>query len=197
MAASEVSNGADVIAGLVRAGRIRKGLKQSDLAEQAGVSRTTLIHLERGVVQEPRASTLNKLAQALELRPEDLVARKPAPIELLREQIDFDRATNPALSAAAEQHPERFQGLTPSDWSDLAGQFGVGGGLTVEGALTAVDRLQADKAILQKLRLVLQTHLREPARQLIEALYQSIEARPTTVTRSVSEEETVESVDET
>jgi len=166
---STESRGADVIAALVRAGRIRKGWKQADLAERAGVSRTTLIHLERGNVQDPHAATLNKLAQVLELTPEELAGARCAPT------VEFDRGTNPALAEAAERFPERFQGLSATDWLDLAGQFGVGGGLTVDGALAAADRLQADKDTLQKLRLVLQTHLRGPAQQLIEALYQSVE----------------------
>jgi transcriptional regulator with XRE-family HTH domain len=166
--------GADVIARLLRAGRIRKGWKQADLAEQAGVSRTTLIHLERGTVQEPRASTLNKLAHALELDPAELVSPRPR----MSEPAAFDLATNPALQAVFERHPERFRHLTADDWAELAGQFGVGGGLTEEGALAAVDRLQADKETLHKLRLVLQTHLRESAQQVIDALYRAVEVMP-------------------
>jgi hypothetical protein len=50
--------------------------------------------------------------------------------------------------------------------------------LTVEGALAAADRLQTDKDTLHKLRLVLQTHLRGPAQQLIDALYRSVEVTP-------------------
>jgi transcriptional regulator with XRE-family HTH domain len=59
-----------VIAGLIREGRLRKGLNQDDLAQQAGVSRTTLHHLERGAVQKPRASTLARLATVLDLDPD-------------------------------------------------------------------------------------------------------------------------------
>jgi len=161
------------IAALLRTGRIRKGWKQSELAEHAGVSRTTLIHLERGATQEPHAATLSKLAHALDIPPEQFVAAQS--IEVAREQTDFDRQSNPALAEAAERYPQRFRHLTPADWAELAGQFGVGGGLTVEGALAAVDRLQSDKDTLHKLKLVLQTHLREPAQQLIEALYRSVE----------------------
>jgi transcriptional regulator with XRE-family HTH domain len=175
--------GSDLISGLLRAGRIRKGWKQADLAEQAGVSRTTLIHLERGAVQEPRASTLNKLAQALELDPADLVAPRSVRVA---EPAAFDRSTNPALQAAAERYPERFRDLTADDWAELAGQFGVGGGLTEAGALAAVERLQADKATLHKLRLVLQTHLREPAQQVIDALYRAVEVAPGAGPRSAS-----------
>jgi transcriptional regulator with XRE-family HTH domain len=163
----------DSVAALIRAGRIRKGWKQSDLAEYAGVSRTTLIHLERGTVQDPHATTLNKLAQALELPAEQLTVAATRTLPA----VVFDRATNPALADAAERFPERFRHLTAADWHDLAGQFGVGGGLTVDGALAAVDRLHADRDTLHKLRVVLQTHLREPARQLIDALFQSVEVR--------------------
>ena len=181
----------DAIAALIRAGRIRKGWNQADLAALAGVSRTTLIHLERGTVQDPHATTLNKLAQALDLPAEQLAksshhAPRDEHPHAEREGYTFDLATNPALAEAAERDPDRFRGFTPADWQDLASHFGVGGGLTVAGALAAADRLQTDKATLHKLRLVLQTHLREPAQQLIDALYRSVEVTPCGVANSGS-----------
>jgi transcriptional regulator with XRE-family HTH domain len=166
------------------------------LAQQAGVSRTTLIHLERGAVQDPHATTLNKLALALDLPAEKLVhsvRQEPGRVGPVRgdtprlssDAAEFDLATNPALNEAAERAPERFGGFTPADWQELASQFGVGGGLTVEGALAAADRLQADKSTLHKLRIVLQTHLREPAQQLIDALYRSVEVKPSGIAESM------------
>jgi transcriptional regulator with XRE-family HTH domain len=193
-----VATTSEAIGALIRAGRIRKGWKQADLAEHAGVSRTTLIHLERGAVQDPHATTLNKLAQALDLPAEDLVLSRVGcahhPTDPHTPQLvgtahptGFDVATNPALRDAAERDPERFRGFTAADWQELASHFGVGGGLTVDGALAAADRLQADKSTLHKLRIVLQTHLREPAQQLIDALYQSVEVTPEEVGRRKAE----------
>jgi transcriptional regulator with XRE-family HTH domain len=172
------------IAALIRAGRIRKGWNQATLAQHAGVSRSTLIHLERGTIQDPHAATLAKLAQALELSPEQFLpsaAWTPTAPPSSARAAAFDRATNPALQAAAELYPDRFADLSPAEWDELASQFGVGGGLTVEGALAAADRLRADRETLDKLRVLLQTHLREPARQVIEALYRAVEVVPRTV----------------
>ncbi len=182
----------DTIAALVRAGRLRKGLKQEELADRAGISRTTLVHLERGGTPKPRASTLSRVASVLELDPETLAkewgsrsqtlsSAPPAavsPLEWLREQRDFDQRTNPALEAAFERQPSSFQGFTDADWACLASQMGVGGGLTVEGAIAAAERIQADRETIARLQVVLQTHLREPARELIRALYQSVVITP-------------------
>lgn len=51
--------------------RMEAALSQADLAEQAGVARTTIIRLEAG---DPNVlpSTLRKLARALHVRPREL-----------------------------------------------------------------------------------------------------------------------------
>ncbi|OYW11048.1 MAG: hypothetical protein B7Z55_19900, partial [Planctomycetales bacterium 12-60-4] len=176
------------IAELIRAGRLRKGLNQEDLAQRAGVSRTTLHHLERGAVHRPRASTLSRLATVLELSPEELArgwksaeggsSADPQPLEFLSEQVAFDGATNPVVAEICEAEPDHFRGFTRADWEELSSQVGVGGGLTQEGVLEAASRIQRDRETMARLRLVLQTHLREPARQLIDALFQSVAILP-------------------
>jgi len=52
--------------------RLRQALTQADLAEQAGVARTTIIRLEAG---KPNVlpSTLRKLAKALHVKPVELL----------------------------------------------------------------------------------------------------------------------------
>ncbi len=51
--------------------RIRRALNQAELAEAAGVARTTIVRLEHG---DPKVlpRTLRKLARALRIRPEQL-----------------------------------------------------------------------------------------------------------------------------
>jgi transcriptional regulator with XRE-family HTH domain len=51
--------------------RLRAAMSQADLAERAGVARTTIIRLEQG---DPNVlpSTLRKLARALHVRPTQL-----------------------------------------------------------------------------------------------------------------------------
>jgi transcriptional regulator with XRE-family HTH domain len=174
------------ISELLRAGRLRKGLNLEQLARQCGVSRTTLHHLEHGGTHRPRAKTLSRLAEVLELDRDDLARgwetsprttrSAGPPVELFSEQqTAFDWQTNPAIQAAVESQPEVFQNFTADDWRALLSQFGVGGGLTAAGGIAAAQRIQADRDTVTQLQIILQTHLREPARQLIEALFQSIQ----------------------
>jgi DNA-binding XRE family transcriptional regulator len=55
----------------LRALRLRAALTQADLAERAGVARTTIVRLEQG---DPNVlpTTLRKLAKALRVKPTDL-----------------------------------------------------------------------------------------------------------------------------
>lgn len=164
------------LAELIRLGRIRKGWNQAELADQAGIARTTVVQLERGTIQEPQARTLSKLQDVLELPPEALVRpmAKPAPIELLSEQAAFDWGTNPAVAAAQVEAPERFAQLQPEELDTLVSQVGVGGAMTAAGVAQTLDRMEADRETVLQLQLILQTHLRDAARQVIDGLYRSV-----------------------
>jgi transcriptional regulator with XRE-family HTH domain len=52
--------------------RERKALTQRELADQAGVTQSTIQRLETGL-QEARPTTLRKLAKALGVKPSDLM----------------------------------------------------------------------------------------------------------------------------
>jgi transcriptional regulator with XRE-family HTH domain len=54
--------------------RKRALLTQQELADRSGVGVTTIIRIERNQV-EPQGSTIRKLAEALELEPQELVRR--------------------------------------------------------------------------------------------------------------------------
>jgi len=194
------------IAELIRTGRIRKGLNQEDLAQKSGVSRTTLHHIERGT-HKPRASTLSRLAKTLEIDPHSLAQgwqrEQTSPGQVVAQPshgtnghettgsaaVAFDWSTNLALAAAKEQAPEQFADFSPEDWEALASHVGVGGGLTLDGVSRAADQIRHDRETLTRLRVVLQTHLREPARKLIDALYQSIAIEPGISTNSSGQAE--------
>ncbi len=53
--------------------RRRAALTQGELAEKAGVGTNTIVRIERGDIEEPRVSTLRKLANALGLEARDLL----------------------------------------------------------------------------------------------------------------------------
>src|SRR5262245_43206772 len=100
------------LAGRLQKLRLQRGWNMDHVAAAAGISRTTLFHLERGETSRPRASTLHKLAGVFEVSTQDLapsVGEAGAPdaatnaIRDPRSANDdsdafrgaFDRATNP------------------------------------------------------------------------------------------------------
>jgi transcriptional regulator with XRE-family HTH domain len=61
----------------VRAARLEAGLTQEDLAVRAGVRLAVVGRLERGVVNDPHASTLTAIASALGVPVADLLEDQP------------------------------------------------------------------------------------------------------------------------
>ncbi len=57
----------------LRTERRRAALTQEELAEKAGVGVATIARIEGGKMEEPRVSTLRKLAGALGIEPRDLL----------------------------------------------------------------------------------------------------------------------------
>jgi transcriptional regulator with XRE-family HTH domain len=51
-------------------------LSQRELAERAGLSPTTILKLESGRVDEPHPRTIRKLADALEVDPDELIRKE-------------------------------------------------------------------------------------------------------------------------
>jgi transcriptional regulator with XRE-family HTH domain len=60
--------------------RESKGLSQDDLARLSGVAKSTIVDLELGR-RKPRPSTRRKLAQALGVRPEEIIFGSGTPKE--------------------------------------------------------------------------------------------------------------------
>jgi transcriptional regulator with XRE-family HTH domain len=57
--------------------RRKAGLTQEELAKRAGVGVATIARLEGQEIDEPRVSTLRKLADALEIQVKDLFVAVP------------------------------------------------------------------------------------------------------------------------
>ena len=57
----------------LREARRRAALTQGELAEKAGVGINTIVRIETGEIEEPRVSTLRKLARALGTTPAQLL----------------------------------------------------------------------------------------------------------------------------
>ncbi len=61
----------------LRAIRLRRLLTQEDLAKKAGVGLSTIIRLEQG--EKGRISSVRKLAEALDVTPDELLSEDQAP----------------------------------------------------------------------------------------------------------------------
>lgn len=165
----------------IRAGCLRKGWSFGQLAERAGVSRTTLYHLERGRISRPRLATLGRIAAALEFDPRQL-AGLSGPVrpnwteETGREdeRRRFDRSTNTAVSDACRESPELFADWVPSEWDELYSTFGTGGPLTSEGVAETARRINHKRETVRQLQIVLETHLAEVAAGMVETLFRMV-----------------------
>lgn len=159
---------------------LQRGWDRGELADRAGVSRTTLYQIGRGAVTKPRASTLKRIADALEVSVESLTAeafsrqafseseQNPAPA------FQFDRNTNSVIEEICDDSPRLFLGWSGADWQELYSSFGTGGQLTPEGVRQAADHINRKREAIRRLNIVLETHLHDVAVSFIESLYQSV-----------------------
>lgn len=189
--------------------RLQRGWNMDHVAAAAGISRTTLFHLERNEISRPRASTLHKLARVFDVAVESLLeecgarsaecgmANCPAPSDAGEWESEsgltphsalrtpnscgssaFDRATNPVVTQVAAERPELFTGWSPDDWDELYSQFATGGALREEGVHATAARINHDREVLYRLRVILQTHLADVASGMVDTLYKLVSVEP-------------------
>lgn len=165
----------------IRSARLKQGWNQLELAARAHVSRTTLYQLERGAIASPHLATLHRLAKALEipvswLNADELPQSFPPPLATA-DARDFDRQTNPCVEVVSAQFPDVFAGFTAADWDELYSTFGAGGALTEEGVLAAAQVIAGKRETLRRVSLLLETHLAEPTKAMVDSLFALIEVR--------------------
>ncbi len=158
---------------VLRAACARKGWDLQDLARRAGVSRTTLYHWQCGRTRIPRAKTLGRIASALEIPVDDLVGHEPrlAERDPSSSSRTFDKLTNHLVGTLMRERPSLFAGWTEEDRAELFSMFGTGGHLNSQGAVAAAEAINRKRETIRKLHVVLETHLRERAIDLIDCLY--------------------------
>jgi transcriptional regulator with XRE-family HTH domain len=183
------------LAEALQAARRRRGWNMDEVATRAGISRTTLFHLENAAIRRPRASTLHRLAQALDVPVDRLFSRTAVsrssrerlieiqyPVDgppgsvgsqkaIDEQSLDFDRATNPIVGEIAAAEPELFIGWTDDEWVELYSQFATGGALREEGVRITAARINDNRETLYRLRVLLQTHLSDVATGMVNTLY--------------------------
>jgi len=79
------------VAQRVKSERVQQGLRQEDLAERAGIKRPNIARLEKGF-HMPSISTLQKVAQALNLDMSSLMTPPTISAEDMREFSDMGEA---------------------------------------------------------------------------------------------------------
>ena len=159
----------------IRQACLRRGLSRGALAARSGVSRTTLYQLERGGVVQPRATTLKRIADALDVDVAwltDSDGSNPNDVDRRR----FDRATNPAVHDVYQECPSLFVDWSATEWDELYSTFGTGGQLTAEGVVQTAVHINRKREVGRRLNVLLETHLGDVAAGLVDTLYNLVSA---------------------
>ena len=61
------------IANKIKEARLKKGLKQTDVAKKAGLNANSYAKIERGI-QKPKVLTLTKILKALEIKSSEILS---------------------------------------------------------------------------------------------------------------------------
>ncbi|REJ94083.1 MAG: XRE family transcriptional regulator [Planctomycetota bacterium] len=165
------------LADRIRTECVRQGRDICEVADRAGISRTTLYNLDRGRTGRPRTKTLKRIAEALEIPVEQLLC-PPGRGEAAPQRAataTFDRATNPEVSAVIDDRPDLFRGWSEQELDELYSMFGTGGQLTARGVVLAAEAINRKREAIRKLDVVLETHLREDAIHLVDTLYRMVQ----------------------
>jgi transcriptional regulator with XRE-family HTH domain len=88
--------------------RERRMWTQARLAEEAGVSPTTVSGIESGRISRPHFGTLRKLARALGVEPEQLVSPSPASEAEVFSPLSLDWA----MSSGEEEFEQELEGAS-------------------------------------------------------------------------------------
>ena len=151
----------------------RLGLTVDDVVRRSRLNPRTVKGILSGSRRRPHARTLHRLAAALEADVDELFQTAGS---LAYRSID--RQTNPAVDQVLAAHPELVRHWTESDYDQLYGRFGVGGGLTPEGARAAIDTINRKRAVQEKVDLLLESSEAELLASLVDLLYHRVVITP-------------------
>ncbi len=146
----------------------RFGLSIEQVLEKTGLDERTIKGILGGA-NKPHARTLHRLATGLGV-PTDEFFQDPS---LLAHQT-FDRQTNPVVEETIRSYPLLFQGWTQLDFDELYSRFGVGGGLTADGAVAAAEAMNAKRQVLAKVSELLETSQAPLVSGFVDLLYQQV-----------------------
>lgn len=146
----------------------RLGLSIGQVAERTGLDRRTVQGILDGR-SKAHAQTLHQLADRLGV-PADELFLDPSQLIYRR----FDRSTNPAVDELVSERPGLFAGWGEADFDELFSRVGTGGPLTREGAVAAVEQMNRNRRLHEKLAVLLETGHAEVVRSILEAMYETV-----------------------
>jgi transcriptional regulator with XRE-family HTH domain len=100
--------------------RERRMWTQARLAEEAGVSPTTVSGIESGRITRPHFGTLRKLARALGVEPEDLISPSPASESEVLSPLSLEWA----MSSGEEEFERELEGASIEMLNSLFRELG-------------------------------------------------------------------------
>lgn len=156
---------AQTIATNVRRLMARDGLTFADVVDATGLDERTIRGLVRGA-SNPHARTLHKFVQGLGLEIDELF--QPAGG---RVRQTFDRATNPVVQGVVESNEELFDAWSEADFDELYSQFGAGGPLNEAGIVAAAEAINAKRALLRQVSVILESSESELLADFVKLLY--------------------------
>jgi transcriptional regulator with XRE-family HTH domain len=159
---------AQTIATNVRRLMARDGLTFSGVVEATGLDERTVRGLVRGA-NNPHARTLHKFAHGLGISIDELFQ----PVGSRTRQA-FDRATNPVVQGVVEANADLFSAWSPADFDELFSQFGHGGPLSEAGVVTAAEAINAKRALLTKVSVILESSESELLADFVKLLYRRV-----------------------
>jgi hypothetical protein len=148
------------------------GMSIHQVAVLTGLDKRTIRGILNGV-KKPHARTLHRLAAGMGISVNELFIDAA---QLLYRS--FDRLTNPMVEEALENHGDLFRGWSQADFDELQSRVGLGGPLTMEGALAAVRQMNRKRELHDKLDLLLESSQSEVAGEILDVLYEKITIRP-------------------
>lgn len=159
---------AQTIATNVRRLMARDGLTFLEVVESTGLDERTIRGLVRGA-NNPHARTLHKFANGLGLEIDELF--QPAGGQTRQ---TFDRATNPVVERVVEENAALFDAWSETDFDELYSQFGAGGPLNEEGVVTAAEAINAKRALMQQVCVILESSEAQLLADFIALLYRRV-----------------------
>ena len=166
------------IARRIRVCCLERGWDEVELARRADISRTTLYNLRQANCRRPRITTLKSLSEAFEMPLDRFLwgdTSSSMDYSVFSEGAShFNRQTNREIDAVREEHPQLFRNWSVRDWDELYSTFGVGGALSPEGVIKNAKNINQARETRRQLNLVLETHLKDVATQMVESLYRMV-----------------------